>query len=65
MKCAQHIKSAGKRDNEAAISRDFLPWTFHCLLLLMSSLTTEVLQNNPRCQDVELNFAVRNRQKWP
>jgi hypothetical protein len=25
-------------------------------------LTTDVLQNNPRCQDVELNFAVRNQQ---
>src|SRR5438477_7518312 len=25
-----------------------------------SSLTTHVLQNNPPCQDVEFNFAVRN-----
>jgi hypothetical protein len=34
MECAQHIKPAGKRDDEAAISRHFLAWTFHCLLLL-------------------------------
>jgi hypothetical protein len=23
-------------------------------------LTSDALQNNPRCQDVELNFALRN-----
>src|ERR1700720_4564857 len=28
-----------------------------------SSLTSDVLQNNPPCQDVELNSAVRNRRK--
>jgi hypothetical protein len=33
MECAQDIKPAGKRDDEAAISRHFLAWTFHCLLL--------------------------------
>ena len=29
MECAQHIKSAGERDDETAISRHFLPWTLH------------------------------------
>jgi len=33
MKCAQHIKAAGKRDDEAAIGRHFLGWTLHYLLL--------------------------------
>src|SRR5882757_2284568 len=28
-----------------------------------TSLTRDVLQNNPPCQDVEFNFAVRNRLK--
>ena len=60
MECAQHIKSAGKRDDEAAIGRHLFPRTLHYPLLLMSSLTRDVLQNNPPCQDVELNFAVRN-----
>ena len=31
--CAQHIKAAGKRDDEAAIGRHLLGWTFHGLLL--------------------------------
>jgi hypothetical protein len=30
---AQHVKAAGKRDNEAAIGRHFLAWTLHCLSL--------------------------------
>src|ERR1700754_1029778 len=63
MECAQHIKSAGKRDDEAAICRHFLPWTLHLPASARSSLTRGVLQNNPPCQDVELNFAVRNQQK--
>src|SRR4051794_11942704 len=63
MECAQHIKSAGKRDDEAAICRHFLPWTFHLPASARSSLTTDVLQNNPPCQDVELNFAVRNQKE--
>jgi hypothetical protein len=33
MECAQYIKAAGKRDDEAAIGRHFLCWTFHCLPL--------------------------------
>jgi hypothetical protein len=33
MECAQHIKTAGKRDDEAAIGRHFLAWTLHRLLL--------------------------------
>jgi hypothetical protein len=33
MECAQHIKAAGKRDDEAAIGRGFLGWTLHWLLL--------------------------------
>src|SRR5690349_7919587 len=34
------------------------------LLCVMCSLTTDVLQNNPRCQDVEFSFAVRNSGAW-
>src|SRR5438067_5448705 len=37
MKCAQHIKAAGKRDDEAAIGRHLLGWTLHSLLLLIFS----------------------------
>jgi hypothetical protein len=33
MKCAQHIKAAGKCHDEAAIGRHFLGRTFHYLLL--------------------------------
>jgi hypothetical protein len=33
MKCAQYIEAAGKRDDETAIGRHFLAWTFHGLLL--------------------------------
>jgi hypothetical protein len=28
MECAQHIEAAGKRDDEAAIARHLLAWTF-------------------------------------
>jgi hypothetical protein len=37
MKCAQHIKAAGKRDDKTAIGRHFLGWTLHSLLLLIFS----------------------------
>src|SRR5271169_929809 len=63
LECAQHIKTAGKRDNEAAIGRHFLAWTLHYMLptpLRGPALTRDVLQNNPPCQDAELNSAVRN-----
>jgi hypothetical protein len=33
MECAQHIKAAGKRDDETAIGRHFLARTSHCLPL--------------------------------
>jgi hypothetical protein len=32
MECAQYVKAARKRDDEAAISRHFPGWTFHGLL---------------------------------
>jgi hypothetical protein len=57
---AQYIEAAGKCNDEAAIGRRFLGWTFHSLLWISVSLTTDVLQNNPSCQDAEFNFAVRN-----
>jgi hypothetical protein len=60
MERAQHIEAAGERDDEAAIGRRFLGWTLHSLLGFLISLTTDVLQNNPPCQDVEFNFALRN-----
>ena len=34
--------------------------SFPALLFVVSSLTTHVLQNNPPCQDAELNSALRN-----
>ena len=64
-KCTQYIEAASKGDNETAICRHILGWTFHTSLELHAlvarpSLTRDVLQNNPPCQDVELNFALRN-----
>src|ERR1700724_2203172 len=50
LECAQHIKAAGQRDDEAAIGRRFLGWTFHCLLLC-----------GPRLQETcfKINFLVK------
>jgi hypothetical protein len=64
-KCTQDIEAASQRDDETAICRHILGRTFHTSLELHAlvarpSLTSDVLQNNPPCQDVELNFAVRN-----
>ena len=63
MECAQHIEAAGQARRRSCDRSPLscLDASFPAAVLI--SLTRDVLQNNPPCQDVELNSAVRNQSR--